>query len=76
VSQLSFAGYGFLELLPYYKYLWIVFKILHFVSWSTPQPEEVRAFEKGEIEIVNLGNVVIGRAHSSQDGGRKKVSSH
>jgi hypothetical protein len=36
VSQLSFAGYGFLELLPYYKYLRILFKILHFVSWSTP----------------------------------------
>ncbi len=25
-------------------------------------PDEVRKFEKGKVEIVNLGNVIIGRA--------------
>ena len=29
---------------------------------SFESPDEVRTFEKGKVEIVNLGNVIIGRA--------------
>ena len=29
---------------------------------SFSNPDEVRTFEKGKVEILNLGNVVIGRA--------------
>ena len=29
---------------------------------SFDSPDEVRSFEKGKLEIVNLGNVIIGRA--------------
>ncbi|TVP40443.1 hypothetical protein [Candidatus Nitrosocosmicus arcticus] len=29
---------------------------------SFDTPDEVRTFEKGKLEIVNLGNVIIGRA--------------
>ena len=32
---------------------------------SFESPDEVRTFEKGKVEIVNLGNVIIGRAHLS-----------
>ena len=29
---------------------------------SFNNPDEIRTFEKGKVEILNLGNVVIGRA--------------
>lgn len=29
---------------------------------SFESPDEVRTFEKGKVEIINLGNVIIGRA--------------
>ncbi len=29
---------------------------------SFESPDEVRTFEKGKVEIVNLGSVIIGRA--------------
>jgi len=29
---------------------------------SFNKPDEVRTFEKGKVEIVNLGNIIIGKA--------------
>jgi quercetin dioxygenase-like cupin family protein len=36
--------------------------ITKLMAKSFESPDEVRTFEKGKVEIVNLGNVIIGRA--------------
>jgi hypothetical protein len=37
-------------------------------------PDELRTFEKGKFELVRIGGLTIGRAHTSRDGNGRCTS--